>query len=56
MSWPLVGLLVVVLAGCWLWIGSFDPVQPMPCDRDEVYVWETYPTDAACVANTKAHT
>jgi len=24
---------------------------PMPCDKDQVYVWDDYPTSAHCVWN-----
>lgn len=48
-NWAFVALMVVGLAAVWLWIGSFPEVQPMPCARNEVYVWESYPTDAGCV-------
>jgi hypothetical protein len=26
--------------------------RPMPCDNDEVYVWDDYPTTATCVLAT----
>jgi hypothetical protein len=28
-----------------------DLDRPMPCDADEVYVWDDYPNTADCVAN-----
>lgn len=50
--WAVVVLFALGVLVVWLVKTSDENTQPMPCDRDEVYVWEDYPTDAACVSNT----
>ena len=49
--WAGIALLAILIGMVWL-MGGDAGGQPMPCERDEVYVWETYPHDAACVDAT----
>jgi hypothetical protein len=55
--WASVLLAAFIIGMVWL-IGSDTGGQPMPCERTEVYVWENYPNDAACVDadNHEEHT
>lgn len=50
--WAILALVVLAVFSVWLVRVSDENPQPMPCEKDEVYVWEDYPTDAACVSNT----
>lgn len=47
------GLCVLGGALVMLWAVNFkigEPVEPpMPCDEDQVYVWDNHPTSAHCV-------